>query len=101
MNRQKFTGIFNLAYFLPRTVGGCTEEVEEGAVNLLLHRLRGFVAEVAEDAVVEDDVTSLPSLDGLIGTVTAPNLGTEQGLGDAHVAAGAVDECTEGGKLGV
>jgi len=101
MNRQKFTGIFNLAYFLPRTVGGCAEEVEESAVNLLLHRLRGFVAEVAEDAVVKDDVTGLPSLDGLIGTVTAANLGTEQGLGNAHFAAGAVDERTEGGKLGV
>ena len=75
--------------------------MEEGAVNLLLHRLRGFVAEVAEDAVVEDDVSGLPFLDGLIGTDTAPNLGTEQRLGNAHLAAGAVDESTEGGKLGI
>ena len=48
---------------LPRTVGGRAEEVEEGAINLLLHRLCGFIAEITEDAVVEDDVPGLPSLD--------------------------------------
>ena len=37
--------------------------MEERAVNLLLHGLRGFAAEIAEDAVVEDDVVSHPSLD--------------------------------------
>ena len=86
---------------LPRTVGGRAEEVEEGAINLLLHRLCGFIAEITEDAVVEDDVPGLPSLDWLVGTDTAPNLNTEQGLGNAHLAAGAVDERTEGDKLGV
>ena len=50
-------------FLLPRTVSRVAEEVEERAVNLLLHGLRGFAAEIAEDAVVEDDVVSHPLLD--------------------------------------
>ena len=66
---SKFLGLFlnkgqaGVAASLPRTVGWRTKEMEERTVDLLLHGLRGFTAEIAEDAVVEDDVVSQPFLD--------------------------------------
>ena len=44
--------------------------MEDGAVDLTLHRFRGLFAEVTEDAVVEDDVPGCTRLDGIISRFT-------------------------------
>ena len=77
---------------LPSGSGGGGEEVEDGAVDLTLHRFRGLFAEVTEDAVVEDDVPGCTRLDGIISRFTTLDLGTEQVTADVHLSTCAVDE---------
>ena len=84
---------------LPGLVGRGAEEVEDGAVYLSLPLFGGMMAEVEQDAVVEDDVLGCTSLYGVVGALAALNVGTEQIHADVHLATGAVDEGTQEGKF--
>lgn len=68
------------------------EEVQDGVVYLALQGLGSLLAEVVEDAVVEDDVVGLTTLDGTISRFAALDISTEQGCLDVHLTAAGFDE---------
>lgn len=84
-----------LTHQLPRSVGGSGEEVEDGAVNLLLQGERGLRSQVGENAVVEDDVNGLTCLDFLVSALAALDLGTKKVLCDVQATARLVDEVAQ------
>ena len=59
-----------------------------------------MLAQVAEDAVVKDDVLGHATLYSTIGGLAALDVGTEQFLADVHLAAGDLDEMAKGRKFG-
>lgn len=84
---------------LPGGGGGGGEEAEDGAVNLALPLLGGLLAEIAEDAVVEDDVPGCTRLDRIISALAALHSSTEQIRADAHLPPRGLDEGTQGGEF--
>lgn len=84
---------------LPGGGGGGGEEAEDGAVNLALPLLGGLLAEIAEDAVVEDDVLGGARLDRIKSALAALHSGTEQIRADAHLPPCGLDEGPQGGEF--
>ena len=88
-----------MAHELPGGGGGGGEEAEDGVVNLALPLFGGLIAEIAEDAVVEDDVPSGARLDRIIGALAALDTGTEQFKADVHLPPRGLDKGTQGGEF--
>ena len=72
-----------------------SEIVDDGSLQTQPDGVGRIVDEIADDALVEEDVASGARLDFLIGALAARHVGTEQFLGDLQLTAHRIDAAAQ------